>query len=89
MSRSQVRSTVRWESVLIALLGTSLGTVIGLGFAWSLATALKDQGFNTFAVPGTQLATIVVCAAIAAVVAASAPARRAAKTDVLAAITAM
>ena len=26
MSRAQVRSTVRWESVLIALLGTTLGT---------------------------------------------------------------
>ena len=27
MSRAQVRSTVRWESVLIAMLGTVLGTV--------------------------------------------------------------
>jgi putative ABC transport system permease protein len=86
MSRAQVRSTVRWESVLIALLGTSLGTVIGLGFAWSLANALESKGFNTFAIPGTQLATIVVVAAIAAVLAATQPARRAAKTDVLAAI---
>jgi putative ABC transport system permease protein len=86
MSRTQVRATVRWESVLIALLGTSLGTAIGLGFAWSLSQALHDKGFNTFAVPGVQLATIVVVAAIAAVLAATGPAQRAAKTDVLAAI---
>jgi putative ABC transport system permease protein len=87
MSRAQVRSTVRWESVLIALLGTSLGTAIGLGFAWAVARALEDTGFTTFAVPVGQLAVIVVVAALAAVAAASRPARRAARTDVLAAIS--
>ena len=46
MSRSQVRSTVRWESVLIALLGTTLGTAIGLGFGWALVQALHDKGIN-------------------------------------------
>ena len=86
MSRSEVRSMVRWESVLIALLGTSLGTVIGLGFAWALATALEDEGFNTFAVPTGQLAAIVTLAASAAVVAAARPARQAANLDILAAV---
>ena len=46
MSRKQVRSTVRWESVLIALLGTTLGTAIGLGFGWAMVQALADQGIN-------------------------------------------
>jgi putative ABC transport system permease protein len=87
MSRAQVRSTVRWESVLIALLGTTLGTVIGLGFAWSLAQSLKDKGFNTFSVPAQQLAVIVVFAAAAAVAAAAIPARRAGRLNVLEAIT--
>jgi putative ABC transport system permease protein len=87
MSRAQVRSTVRWESVLIALLGTTLGTTIGLGFSWALVHALESQGFNTFAVPAQQLGVIVVFAAIAAVGAAALPARRAARLDVLAAIT--
>src|SRR5205085_8374427 len=45
-SRKQVRSTVRWESVLIALLGTSLGTAIGLGFGWSVMQAVKDKGLD-------------------------------------------
>ena len=44
MSRAQVRSTVRWESVLIALLGTTLGTAIGLGFGWAMVQALKRPG---------------------------------------------
>jgi putative ABC transport system permease protein len=89
MSRAQIRSAVRWESVLIALLGTSLGSVIGLSFGYALAQALKDKGFNTFAVPVVQLATIVVLAALAAVLAASRPASRAAKVNILAAIKTM
>jgi putative ABC transport system permease protein len=87
MSRSQVRSTVRWESVLIAMLGTALGTTIGLGFAWTLVHAVKNQDINTFAVPLHQLGLIVLAAAVAAVVAAALPARRAARLDVLKAIS--
>lgn len=87
MTRSQVRSTVRWESVLVALLGTALGTLIGLGFSSALVHALEDKGFNTFTVPVQQLAGIVVFAAAAAVAAAALPARRAAKLDVLDAIS--
>jgi putative ABC transport system permease protein len=89
MTRAQMRSSVRWESVLIALLGTSLGTLIGFGFGWSLVRALEKQGFNTFAVPYLQLAAIVGCTAMAAVVAALQPARRAAKVDILTAINAV
>jgi putative ABC transport system permease protein len=87
MSRSQVRSIVRWESVLIAMLGTALGTTIGLGFAWALVHAMKNQDLNTFTVPVHQLGLIVLAAALAAVVAAALPARRAARLDVLKAIS--
>jgi putative ABC transport system permease protein len=87
MTRSQLRATVRWESVLIALLGTTLGTGIGVAFGWALARSLESQGFNTFAVPVPQLAVIVLFAAVAAVGAAALPARRAAKLDVLEAIS--
>ncbi|MGZ7035934.1 MAG: ABC transporter permease, partial [Ilumatobacteraceae bacterium] len=87
MSRSQVRSTVRWESVLIALLGTTLGTVIGLGFGWALIRAAHDQGINQMTIPVGQLALIVTFAAVAAVFAAALPARRAARLNVLEAIS--
>jgi putative ABC transport system permease protein len=86
MSRGQVRSSVRWESVLIAMLGTTLGTAIGIGFSWALVTALKDDGFNSLVIPTGELVLIAVFAAIAAVVAAALPARRAARLDVLHAI---
>jgi putative ABC transport system permease protein len=86
MGRAQVRSTVRWESVLIALLGTSLGTAIGLGFSWALVKASEQQGIRQLAVPLSQLVAIAVAAAVAAVIAAALPARRAARLDVLNAI---
>lgn len=36
MTRSQLRSVIRWEAVIIALQGTLLGLVIGLFFGWAL-----------------------------------------------------
>jgi putative ABC transport system permease protein len=87
MTRAQVRATVRWESVIISLLGTTLGLVIGTSFGWIMVTALEGQGLNTFAIPTTQLAVVVAIAAVAGVVAAVLPARRASKLDVLEAIS--
>ncbi len=87
MTRRQVRSLVRWEAVIIALLGAFLGIVIGILFAWALVTALKDQGINVFSAAPGQLLVIFVLAAIFGVLAAIWPARRASKLDVLQAIS--
>jgi putative ABC transport system permease protein len=87
MSRSQVRSSIRWESVIIALLGTINGLAIGLLFGWSLVRALKPEGFTQFAIAPGQLIVVVLILAIASVGAAIFPARRAAKLDVLQAIS--
>jgi putative ABC transport system permease protein len=85
--RSQVRSTVRWESVIIAVFGTIGGISLGGFLGWGIVRALKAQeGFGVFALPVVPLAVIVGLAAAAGVVAALRPARRAAKTDILAAI---
>ncbi len=87
MSRRQLRSSIRWESVIISLLGTFLGLVIGLFFGWAVVEALKDQGFTKFAAPGGQLILVVIVGGFAGVLAAIFPARRAAKLDVLRAVT--
>ena len=87
MTRPQLRSTIRWEAVIIALLGTVLGLVIGLFFGWAIVEALKDEGISEFAPPGGQLILVVVLAGFAGVVAAIFPARRAAKLDVLRAVS--
>jgi putative ABC transport system permease protein len=87
MSRRQLRSTVRWESVIISLLGTLLGLAIGLFFGWAVVEALADQGITKFAPPGGQLVLVVIIGGIAGVIAAIGPARRAAKLDVLRAVS--
>jgi putative ABC transport system permease protein len=88
MTRSQLRATVRYEAVIISLLGTALGLAIGLGFGWAVVKALSGEGITTFLVPVDQLGVMVAIAALAGVAAAVLPARRAARLDVLAAISA-
>jgi putative ABC transport system permease protein len=88
MTRRQLRSSVRWESVIIALLGTMLGLVIGVVFAWAMVKALSDQGIDKFSVAPLQLLVIVILAGLFGVLAAAFPARRAARLDVLASIRA-
>ncbi|MGQ0804883.1 MAG: ABC transporter permease [Actinomycetota bacterium] len=87
MTRRQLRSSVRWEAVIIAVLGTILGLVIGVLFGWAVITALKEEGFEKFAAAPGQLVIVVILAGFAGVVAALFPARRAAKLDVLRAIS--
>ncbi len=86
MSRRQLRSSIRWEAVIIALLGTALGLVLGIVFSFSLVTVLESQGFNTFRLPIGQLLILSIVAAGLAVLMAAWPARRAARLDVLQAI---
>jgi putative ABC transport system permease protein len=86
MTRSQLRSTIRWESVIIALQGTVLGLAIGLFFGWALVRALSDQGIDQFTAPVSNLVILVLLAWFAGVVAAIMPSRRAAKLDILRAI---
>jgi putative ABC transport system permease protein len=85
MSRRQVRTMIRYESVITALIGAVLGLVLGLIFAALMSVPLQDQGF-VLSYPVGQLALILVLAALAGVVAAIAPARRAARLDVLQAL---
>jgi putative ABC transport system permease protein len=85
-SRRQVRSMVRWEAAIIALFGTVLGLLMALVLGWAVVRALHDQGFTRFSPAPVQLVFIVVFTAIATLIWASLPARRAAKLDVLRAI---
>jgi len=86
MTRRQVRSMIRWESVIIAVLGAVLGVVIGLLFGWAMQQALVDTGVTRLAIPPVQLAIYVAIAGVAGVLAAITPARRAARLNVLEAI---
>jgi len=82
MTRRQVKRVIRYEAVITALIGALLGTALGVLFAALISRPLADEGFE-LAYPVGQLIVILVLAALAGVVAAIGPARRAAKLDVL------
>jgi putative ABC transport system permease protein len=85
MSRRQVRAMVRYEAVITALIGAILGTVLGVVFAALVSRPLADEGF-TLSYPVGTLITLLVLAALAGVIAAIGPARRASRLDVLRAL---
>jgi putative ABC transport system permease protein len=85
MSRRQVRSLVRYESVITALIGAILGTILGVIFAALVSLPLADEGFE-LAYPFGTLLILLVLAALAGVLAAIWPARRAARLDILQAL---
>jgi putative ABC transport system permease protein len=87
LSRRQAKRMIRWESVIIAILGAVMGIVIGLFFGVVLQQSLKSDGITELVIPVGQLAIYVVFAALAGVVAAIWPARRASKLNVLEAIS--
>ena len=84
MTRSQLRQTIRWESVIIALQGALLGTVTGVFFGWALVQAFSE--IDVFKIPYGSLAVIIVMAGLAGIIAAIPPSRRAARLNVLKAV---
>ncbi|MGZ5352347.1 MAG: ABC transporter permease [Actinomycetota bacterium] len=87
LTRRQTRSMVRWEAMIISVMGALFGVVIGIGFGWALQQALAGEGFSELGIPGGQLAIYVVLAAVLGVLFSIFPARRAAKLNVLEAIS--
>jgi len=86
MTRGQVRAMVRWESVVISLIGALSGAALGIGIGLGLSQALKDEGIKAISIPGVQITLYVALAAVAGVLAALGPARSASKVDVLKAV---
>ena len=86
-SRRQVRQIIRYESLITALIGGVFGLVIGVVGAILVTTfTLTESGYVQSIPVGTLLALLVI-AAIAGLLAAQLPARRAARLDVLAALS--
>ena len=88
MRRRQVRTMIRSEAVILAVFGAIIGIVVGSALGASLSASLKQQGITNIVIPGGSLVVFLVIAALMGFAAASWPARRAAKLDILAAIAA-
>ncbi|MCL2419630.1 MAG: ABC transporter permease [Conexibacteraceae bacterium] len=86
MERRQVRWMVRAESVIIAVFGAVVGIVVGPGLGLALASSLRNNNVTAVSVPVGTLVIFLVLAALLGLAAASWPARRAARLDVLRAI---
>lgn len=85
-TRLLVRRTIRVESIVISLFGALLGVVVGVPAGAVMQHAMFGQRLWDFSLPTGIIVLSLVGIAIAAVLAAMWPARRAARTNMLAAI---
>jgi putative ABC transport system permease protein len=86
MGKAQLRSAIRWEAVLISVLGAVVGISLGLLVSAALVQSLEGFGLTRFALPVPSLVVIVVLAAGLGTLASVLPSRRAARLPVLDAI---
>ena len=85
-TRRQLRAMIRWEAVITSIIGGVLGVLLGILFGWAVCKGLESDGL-VFVFPTVQIAIFLVLSIVAGVLAAILPARRAAKLDVLAALS--
>jgi putative ABC transport system permease protein len=91
-TRSQIGSMIRMESIVLALIGTAEGAVIGVVFGGAIATTLlNDPSVPTglsVTYPWGQLVGVMAVAVVAGVAASVGATRRAKRLEVLGAIAA-
>ena len=82
-TKQQLRRTLAWEGVLLAVVATVLGVAIGLAFAWvGVEVLVGAMSVETdFTVPLWQVGAVVVVAVLSAVLASVAPSRRAGRVS--------
>ena len=88
MTRRQTRSMIRLEAAIVALFGALLGVLVGLFFGWIATTAIPSSIISRLTIPWATLVIYAIVATLAGVLAASFPARRAARLQMLQAIAA-
>ncbi|MEV5203126.1 FtsX-like permease family protein [Streptomyces sp. NPDC053720] len=87
-TRGQLRSMVRWESVLVAAFGTAGGLLLGGFLGWVLVEASAGDTAVAFDLPPLRLLAVALVGIAAGALAGLRPARRAARLNVLRAIAA-
>jgi putative ABC transport system permease protein len=85
-SRPQVRQMIRYESLITALIGGVFGLVIGIVGAVLITTLTLSGSGYVQSIPVGTLLILLVVAALAGLLAAQPPARRAARLDLLQAL---
>ncbi len=85
-TRRQVRSAVLWESLITGVVGALMGVVLGSALGWIIVKTFEDDGLGVYSPPLQTIAMVTVMSVVLAALAAFIPARKAAKSDILAAI---
>ena len=70
MSRQQMKSSIRWESTVIAVFGALLGLGLGVIFGVSLQMVLRNEGIQLLSIPWGQLIAFLIVSALVGVLAA-------------------
>jgi len=86
-TRGQLRSMVRAEALVISAFGALEGLVLGAFFGWAIVDSMHSLGVTQLAFPVSQLLIVTVVAALAGLLASIAPSRRAARLNILQAVT--
>jgi putative ABC transport system permease protein len=87
LTRGQLRASIRAEALIMSLFGSVEGLILGVVLGAALVTVQHAQGLTHLAVPLPQLLIIGAIAGAAGVVAAWRPSRRAARLNILRAVT--
>jgi putative ABC transport system permease protein len=86
-TRGQLRTMVRYEALVMSLFGALEGLLLGVLFGWAIVASMHSQGVTSLVFPVPQLLVVTALAGLAGVVAAIAPSRRAARLNILRAVT--
>ena len=86
MTRIQLRRSIYWEALIVAVFGGLLGVTVGTVFGVATTLALPDSFVQVVAVPWLDLVVFVVISAVAGLLAAILPAVRAGNMNILDAI---
>jgi putative ABC transport system permease protein len=85
-SRRQIRQMIRYESLITGLIGGVLGLVVGVVWAVLVTEIWLSGSGYVLSIPVGTLILLLIASALAGLLAAQLPARRAAKLDVLQAL---
>jgi len=86
-TRGQLRSMVRAEALVTSTFGALRGLVLGAFLGWAMVAAMRSGGITQLVFPVQQLLLVTVIASLAGLLAAIAPSRRAARLNILRAVT--
>ncbi|QFG22515.1 ABC transporter permease [Actinomadura sp. WMMB 499] len=81
ITKRQLRRMLSVEALVMAVIGALTGVVLGVAFGWAATRAMGES--SVFALPYGQIAGFMALAAVAGVLAAVMPARRAAKASIV------